>query len=89
MTPESAKRLLCFQETRRSPAHGHFHVAIVGDPSAHPSHHGVRGLDHVGGGPATRQFSSCAKPVDRKQFLQSLKQAGSGVRMLGLEVLGM
>ena len=29
MPPESAKRLLRFQETRRCPAHGHVHVAIV------------------------------------------------------------
>ena len=87
--PESAKRLLCFQESRRRPAHGHVHIAIVGDPSAYPSHHGVRGLNHVGGGQAARQFASDPKSVDREQFLQSLKQAGGGVRMLGLQMLGM
>ena len=78
--PEPTKRLLCFQETRRCPAHGHVHVAIVGDPSAHPPHHGVRGLDYVGGGQTAREFPGHAESVDREQLLQALEQTGGGIQ---------
>ena len=89
MTTQSAKRFFCLQESRSGPAHGHLHIAIVCDSSAHPSYHGVRRLNDVGGGQATRQFPGYAKPVDGEQFFQSFEQAGSRIWMLRLEMLGM
>ena len=62
---------------------------MVGDPSAHASHHGVRGLDHVGGGQGMGQFSSHAKSSNREQLPQPFKRPVSGVRLLSLELLGM
>ena len=76
VTTQSAKRLLCFQETRGGPAHGHMRIPVVCDTSAHTADHGVRRFDHVGGGQTTRQFPSHAKPVDREQFLEPFEQTG-------------
>ena len=88
MPPESAKRLFCFQETRRCPTHGHDDIAVVCNSATHTSDHRVRRFDHIGGGQAARQLSGHTKSVDCEQLLQSFKQAGSGIRMLRLQMFG-
>ena len=95
----SAGMFLCPRSLRnafsasRKPAaaqqHGHGDIAVVCDSATHTSDHRVRRFDHIGGGQAARQLSGHTKSVDCEQLLQSFKQAGSGIRMLRLQMLGM